>query len=115
MRVFTCKCCPKIHLEIGNTQVHFHSLHDLKKYLENLNSIDAAYYAGINRKKGLTKVIILPLDNTGSVHLGLTEQEFENLKDVIRDYVSKDRTFLRSNTEWEDLQTLCRTDKTYWA
>jgi hypothetical protein len=63
--------------------------------LERLDSIDAAYYAAINRKKGLSRVIIIPLDDSGSVHLGFTEQEFERLKTVIRSYLSNDRKFPR--------------------
>jgi hypothetical protein len=63
----------------------------LQKYLERLDSIDTAYYAAINRKKGLTKVIIIPLDDSGTVHLGFTEQEFEYLKTTIRNYLSNDR------------------------
>jgi hypothetical protein len=60
----------------------------MEKYLKNLDSIDAAYYAAVNRKMGLAKVIILPLDNIGNVHLGFTEQEFEELKCIIRSYIS---------------------------
>jgi hypothetical protein len=63
----------------------------LRKYLENLDSIDAAYYAAINRAKGLEKVIILPLDNTGSVHLGFSVREFDDLKTIIRNYLSEER------------------------
>ncbi|MDR1718548.1 MAG: hypothetical protein LBR67_00295, partial [Dysgonamonadaceae bacterium] len=70
MRVFKCRSCLRIHLEIGNTQIHFNSLHDLRKYLETLDAIDADYYARINRAKGLRKVIILPLSDDGSMHLG---------------------------------------------
>ena len=89
MRIFTCKSCSRIHLEIGYTQIHFKALPDLKKYLKTLDSIDVAYYDAINRKKGLKKVIILPLDASGNIHLGFTLQEFEELKTVIRNYVSE--------------------------
>ncbi|MDR0413945.1 MAG: hypothetical protein LBH84_00830 [Prevotellaceae bacterium] len=91
IRIFTCRSCSRIHLEIGNTQIHFNSPHHLQKYLENLDSVDAAYFAAINRAKGLEKVIILPLDNTGVVHLGFTLQEFENLKTTIRSYLSEEK------------------------
>ena len=91
IRIFTCNNCSRIHLEIGNTQIHFKSLRHLQDYLKNLDSIDAAYFAAINRKKGLAKVIILPLDTAGAIHLGFTEQEFENLKKTIRNYLSKGR------------------------
>jgi hypothetical protein len=60
----------------------------LRKYLETLDSIDAAYFAAINRAKGLEKVIILPLDSVGTVHLGFTVREFEDLKAIIRNYLS---------------------------
>lgn len=87
MRIFTCSNCSKIHLEIGNTQIHFKALPDLKKYLETLDSIDATYYEAINRKKGLARVIILPLDTSGAVHIGFTMQEFDELKAIIRNYL----------------------------
>jgi histidinol phosphatase-like enzyme len=89
MRIFKCNSCSRIHLEIANTQIHFSSLTDLELYLKTLDSIDTAYYAAVNRKKGLTKVIILPLNNTGNIQMGFTEQEFEELKSIIRDYLSK--------------------------
>jgi hypothetical protein len=60
----------------------------LRKYLETLDSIDAAYFAAINRAKGLEKVIILPLDSARTVHLGFTVREFEDLKTIIRNYLS---------------------------
>ncbi|MDR2496226.1 MAG: hypothetical protein LBD21_03780 [Tannerellaceae bacterium] len=85
MRVFKCGHCSKVHLEIGNTQIHFASLRDLRRYLKTLDGIDAAYYAEIN--KGRSKVIILPLDNAGCAHLGFSVPEFEMLKAVIRDYL----------------------------
>jgi hypothetical protein len=91
MRIFTCKSCSRIHLEIGNTQIHFNSPHHLQKYLNNLDSIDAAYYAAINRARGLERVIILPLDSVGAVHLSFTVREFEDLKAVIRSYLSGER------------------------
>lgn len=91
IRIFTCNSCSRIHLVIGNTQIHFNSLQYLKKYLENLDSIDTAYYAAINRKKGLAKVIIIPLTDNGMAHLGFTEQEFETLKETVRNYINKDR------------------------
>jgi hypothetical protein len=87
-RLFTCKSCSRIHLEIGNTQIHFSSPRHLEKYLKNLDSIDTAYYETVNRRKGLKKVIILPLDVSGNVHLGFTCPEFEELKTAIRNYLS---------------------------
>ncbi|MDR1156001.1 MAG: hypothetical protein LBL04_14940 [Bacteroidales bacterium] len=91
IRIFTCRNCSRIHLEIGNTQIHFNALSHLRKYLETLDSIDAAYFAAINRAKGLEKVIILPLDSAGTAHLGFTVREFEDLKTVIRNYLSGER------------------------
>jgi hypothetical protein len=88
MRIFTCNSCSRIHLEIGNTQIHFTSVQELKKYWVYLDAIDVAYYAAINRNKGLTKVIIIPLGNCSSVHLGFTVPEFEELKEVICNYLS---------------------------
>jgi hypothetical protein len=69
-----------------------------------LDSIDAAYFAAINRKKGLTKVIILPLDTSGAVHLGFTLQEFEDLKATIRNYLSGER---KHGNRFIDLNKLC--------
>ncbi|MDR2887244.1 MAG: hypothetical protein LBV26_04460 [Bacteroidales bacterium] len=91
MRVFKCSHCSRIHLEIGNTQIHFDSFADLEKYMANLDSIDAPYYADLNRKEGRTKVIILPLDNSGHIQLGFTEQEFEDLKTVVRNWLITER------------------------
>jgi hypothetical protein len=94
MRVFKCRHCSRIHLEAGHTQIHFASTRELTKYLEFLDSIDVAYYAAINRKKGLSKVIILPLDNDNTAHMGFTTQEFETLKEVIRSYLFKKQELL---------------------
>jgi hypothetical protein len=88
MRVFTCRTCSRIHLEVGNTQIHFADVNSLKAYLERLEAVDVAYFAAINRSKGLTKVIIIPLTEDGSVHLGFTEDEFEELKLLIRNYLN---------------------------
>ena len=103
MRIFTCKSCSKIHLEIGHTQIHFRSLPDLKKYLKTLDAIDTAYYAAVNRKKGLTKVIILPLDASGTAHVGFTAPEFEEFKTTIRDYLSNEG---KSSTRYDDSSEL---------
>ncbi|MDR0560916.1 MAG: hypothetical protein LBG92_12190 [Prevotellaceae bacterium] len=105
MRIFTCNNCSRIHLETGNTQIHFNSLRHLEKYLETLDSIDAAHYAGVNRKKGLKKVIIIPLDSSGAVHLGFTEQEFENYKTVIRNYLSENGTHARKRVVSGEIQS----------
>ncbi|MDR1683613.1 MAG: hypothetical protein LBS25_09580 [Candidatus Symbiothrix sp.] len=59
--------------------------------MKTLDSIDVVYFAAINRAKGLEKVIILPLDNNGSVHLGFTVREFEDLKAIIRNYLSGEK------------------------
>jgi hypothetical protein len=53
-----------------------------------LDSIDAACYAAINRNKGLSKEIILPLGECIAVNLAFTLQEFETLKKIIRNYLS---------------------------
>jgi hypothetical protein len=60
----------------------------LQVYFDYLNSIDVAYYAAINRSKGLTKEIILPLGDHISVNLAFTVQEFDALKEMIRRYLS---------------------------
>jgi hypothetical protein len=78
-----------LHLEIANTQIHFDSPQCLRKYLATLDAVDVDYYACINRAKGLTKVIILPLDENGAMHIGFTVEEFEELKTVIRNYLSR--------------------------
>lgn len=106
MRVFKCDHCSRIHLEIGNTQIHFISLHDLRRYLESLDSIDAAYFADINRSKGLNKVIILPLDNTGCVHLGFSVQEFETLKAVIRNYLGEGEQYAPPLAMAQELESI---------
>jgi hypothetical protein len=91
IRIFTCNHCSRIHLEIGNTQIHFNSRKHLQKYLNNLDSIDTAHFSAINRAKGLKKVIILPLDSSGTAHLGFTLEEFESLKADIRRYLSEEK------------------------
>jgi hypothetical protein len=60
----------------------------LKIYLNYLDSIDVAYYSAINRSKGLSKEIILPLGECIAVNLAFTCQEFEVLKKMIRHYLS---------------------------
>jgi len=87
MRIYTCNKCSKIHLEIGNTHIHFTTMDRLKVYLGYLDSIDVAYYSAINRSKGLTKEIILPLGEQVSINLAFTTQEFEALKETIRCYL----------------------------
>jgi hypothetical protein len=73
-------------------QVHFDSLDALERYLKNLDSIDVPYYAAINGKKGQSKAIVFPLDDGGNIHLGFTEAEFEEMKSIIRNYASRERT-----------------------
>jgi hypothetical protein len=68
--------------------MHFSSPRHLEKYLKSLDSIDTAYYEAVNRRKGLSKAIILPLDTSGAVHIGFTRPEFERLKAAIRNYLS---------------------------
>jgi hypothetical protein len=76
----------------------------LKKYLNTLDSIDTAYYEAVNRKKGLTKVIILPLDASGGAHVGFTVQEFETLKTVIRSYVGVRNVFAEIYCQHEGIK-----------
>jgi hypothetical protein len=109
MRIFTCNTCSRIHLEIGHTQIHFGSLRHLKSYLQSLDSIDAAHYAAINRQKGLKRVIILPLADNGAVHLGLTEQEFDNLKSLIRNYIREQERQAVFNINLQDVTALILT------
>ena len=97
MKVFKCNHCSRVHLEIGNTQIHFNSRRDLKIYLESLDAVDTAYYAALNRGKGLTKVIILPLASDNTVHIAFTVNEFEMLKATIREYLSNDKKISKRN------------------
>jgi hypothetical protein len=87
MRIFKCKTCSKIHLEAGNVLIHFPSPERLRKFLNYLESIDPAYYAAINRKKGLAKEIFLPVGDL-SVNMAFTVAEFEELKQTIGDYLA---------------------------
>jgi hypothetical protein len=100
IRIFTCGHCSRIHLEIGNTQIHFNSRKHLQKYLDNLELINAAHYAAINQAKGMEKVIILSLDHSGAVHLGFSLQEFESFKADLRRYLSEEK-------KPEDPSTFC--------
>ncbi|MDR1672444.1 MAG: hypothetical protein LBS09_03120 [Bacteroidales bacterium] len=104
MRVFTCKACAKIHVEAGNVLFHFSTPEKLEIYLEYLESIDVSYYATVNRKKGLKKVIILPMGDL-PVNLAFTEQEFELLKEIIQNYLATDRSKKAFVTS-EELQQL---------
>lgn len=106
MRIFTCNHCSRIHLEIDHTQIHFPTLRHLKQYLKTLDSVDAAHYAALNRQKGLTRVIILPLADNGTVHMGFTESEFEDLKDMIRRYVRHEEQASVFNIDLQDITSL---------
>ncbi|MDR2385889.1 MAG: hypothetical protein LBD80_09590 [Tannerella sp.] len=88
MRIFKCNTCSKIHLEAGNLLIHFPSVDRLKKFLDHLESIDVAYYAAINRKKGLEKDIFLPVDNS-TVNMAFSVSEFNELKEMIQDYLTR--------------------------
>ncbi|MDR2475560.1 MAG: hypothetical protein LBD45_06850 [Bacteroidales bacterium] len=99
MRVFKCNHCSRIHLEIGNTQIHFASKRHLQNYLEVLDSIDAAYYADLNHKKGFSKGIILPLGNSNSMHICFNMQEFEELKSAIHNYLTPGSASIYSSTD----------------
>jgi hypothetical protein len=81
----------RIHLEIGNTQIHFNSRKHLQVYPDNLELIDTAHYAAINQARGMEKVIILPPDHSGAVHMSFTLQEFESFKADIRRYLSEEK------------------------
>jgi hypothetical protein len=106
MRIFTCNSCSKIHLEVENTQIHFASAKQLKLYLDYLVSIDVDYYAAINRKKGLSKVIIIPLNECASVHLGFTVDEFEALKKLISNYLSNNSNRTNSFVSLKEFQMM---------
>ena len=88
MRIYRCKSCTKIHVEAGNIFLHFSSIEKLKTWLDYLNSIDTAYYASLNRAKGLSKEIILAVGENISVNMAFTVQEFEELKQTITNYLS---------------------------
>jgi hypothetical protein len=64
----------------------------LEQYLGTLDAVDTEYYAAVNSGKGLTKVIILPLSDSGAAHLGFTVEEFQELKEAIRSYLSGQST-----------------------
>ncbi|MDR1666266.1 MAG: hypothetical protein LBS03_01035 [Bacteroidales bacterium] len=83
-------------MEAGNVLMHFSSPEKLKIYSDYLASIDVPYYAAINKSKGLEKVIILPVVDM-CVYATFTVQEFETLKELIRDYLANrtKKTFIR--------------------
>jgi phage FluMu protein Com len=110
IRVFKCNSCSKIHLEIGNTQLNFPSCKHLQTYLEGLDTVDATYYAALNKSKGLSKVIIFPLNAAETAHIGFTEKEFEELKTVIRNYLSDNRKQAHKYVKFK----LNKHDVTYW-
>lgn len=87
MRVFKCSACSKIHVEAGNVLIHFPSPERLKKFLDYIESIDADYYAALNRSKGLARDIYLPVGDM-SVNMAFSVAEFEELKRAVRDYLA---------------------------
>lgn len=99
MRIYTCKTCSKIHVEIGNTIIHFASPEKLNAYLDYLKSIDVDYYAGINRGKGLSKEIFLQVTN--SVNLAFTRAEFEQLKQTVLDYLAGTDICVKATTVFQ--------------
>jgi len=86
MRIYSCPSCSKIHVETGNAIIHFASPEKLKMYMDYLESIDVDYYSKINRMKGLSRQIFLQTTNT--VTLAFTVAEFEQLKQIILDYLA---------------------------
>jgi hypothetical protein len=106
MRIYICNRCSKIHLEIGNTHIHFSSVERLKVFLNYLDSIDVAYYVAINRSKGLSKEIILPLGEYIAVNLAFTTHEFEAFKGIIRNYLSGKPGFRQSFVASEEFRVL---------
>ncbi|MDR1583771.1 MAG: hypothetical protein LBS55_11055 [Prevotellaceae bacterium] len=91
MKIFKCKTCSKIHIEAGNVFIHFPSVVQLKFFSDYIESLNAHHYAAINRSKGLTKDIFLPIGDT-SVHMAFSMGEFEELKKVIRDFWAETET-----------------------
>lgn len=87
IRIYKCKVCEKIHLEAGNALIHFPTRERLKQYLDYLETIDAPYYASLNRRKGLSKDVFLPVDGS-TVNIAFSLEEFETMKMVIRNYLS---------------------------
>jgi hypothetical protein len=94
IRIYICQTCSKIHVEIGNTIIHFASPEKLKTYLIYLDSIDVDHYSEINRKKRLSKDIFLQITNDN--FLAFTVAEFEQLKQVIFDYLTGTDTFINT-------------------
>ena len=89
MKAYRCNSCSKIHLEAGNVILHFASPPHLKTYLEYLESIDVAHYAELNGRKGLQRVIVLPVEGS-PLNMAFTVQEFEALKGAIRYFLSSE-------------------------
>jgi hypothetical protein len=87
IRIYKCKACEKIHLEAGNVLIHFPTRERLRHYLNYLETVDAPYYASLNRKKSLTKDVFLPVDGS-TVNIAFSLEEFETMKRVIRNYLS---------------------------
>lgn len=88
IRIYKCKACEKIHLEAGNALIHFPTLQRLRQYLDYLETIDAPHYAALNRKKGLSKDVFLPVEGS-TVNIAFSLDEFETMKNVIRNYLSE--------------------------
>jgi hypothetical protein len=102
MRIYRCKSCTRIHIEAGNAYLNFLSPERLTRYLDYLESIDAAHYAALNRRKGLSKEVILHTEDA-SVNVAFTLQEFEELKLTIRNYLANPETGCKSAVQFQTL------------
>jgi hypothetical protein len=89
IRIYKCKTCEKIHLETGNVLIHFPTLQRLRQYLDYLETIDARHYAALNRDKGFSKDVFLPIEGS-TVNIAFSLEEFEAVKNEIRNYLSED-------------------------
>jgi hypothetical protein len=89
MRIFRCKACSKIHVEVGNLLIHFPTLKRLKVFLDYLESIDPVHYKAINGSRGLSHDIYLPVGDT-SVNMAFSVGEFEELKQTVRCFLEEE-------------------------
>jgi len=97
MRIFTCDYCTKIHIEIGNILLHFASKNKLEQYLNELDNIDAEYFAKVNLSKPFSKDIFLQVPGT-NMNLSFTVKEFTMYKENIRKYLQPQKNvFLTSS------------------
>jgi len=81
--------------------MHFESNERLHAYIDYLRTVDVAYFAETNRRKGLSKDVFLQIST--AISLAFTVNEFEQLKQTLSDYLAGTSTFIQSTSAFQAL------------